>query len=250
MQGLMYCHRETTWAVVKSDTTKPSLSIFGIGFARRWHSCHLAGVGCDNTAKLTIAPDRAVAHGPKIDLQHIVTDTPSTMRALGVVMAHPSAEDVVELRPAEADEKIQTFALDGTDEGLSEGVGVRCSVRDLDDPGTFRCPDCIEAGAELGVGVSDEEARFDPLLGAPHKVDFILPGSTATFKKMPLCQRDGARLHFGTLLREGQRRPGRRIVVVKLGLGVRLGPCSPVGLLDRDVAGAFRCSSRLNQMTI
>jgi hypothetical protein len=37
-------------------------------------------------------------------------------------------------------------------------------------------------------------------------VDFILPGSTTAFKKMPLCQRDGPRLHFGTPLREGQKR--------------------------------------------
>ena len=36
------------------------------------------------------------------------------------------------------------------------------------------------------------------------KVEFILPGPTTAFNKMPLCQRDGAHLHFGTPLREGQ----------------------------------------------
>jgi hypothetical protein len=84
------------------------------------------------------------------------------MWTLGVVMAHPSAQDVVELRPAEAEEKIQTFALDSTDEGLGEGIGVWRPVRDLNNPGTFRCPDSIKAGAELGVGVPDQEAWLDP----------------------------------------------------------------------------------------
>lgn len=91
------------------------------------------------------------------------------MWARGVVMAHPGSQDVVELRPAEADEEIQTFSLDGADEGAGEGIGVRRSVRDPDDPGTFRSPDGIKAGAALGVGLSDQEARLDPLRRAPHK---------------------------------------------------------------------------------
>ena len=62
------------------------------------------------------------------------------MRALGVVMAHPSAQDVGALCAAEADEEIQTFALYGGDEGYSEGLGVGRPDRDLDDPGTFLCP--------------------------------------------------------------------------------------------------------------
>jgi hypothetical protein len=36
------------------------------------------------------------------------------------------------------------------------------------------------------------------------KVEFILPGSPAVFKKMPLCQGDVALLHFGTPLREAK----------------------------------------------
>lgn len=132
-------------------------------------SRRIAGVGCDDAAELAARTDRAVTGGAEIDLQHVVANAPPTVRALGVVMAHPGPQDVVELRPAEADEEIQTFALDGADEGLGEGIGVRCPVRDLDDPGTFRCPDDIKAGAELGVGVSDQEARLDPLLRAPHE---------------------------------------------------------------------------------
>lgn len=68
-------------------------------------------------------------------------------------------------------------------------------------------------------------------------VEFILPGSTTAFKKMPLCQRDGARLHFGTPLREGQKRRGRKMAVVKLGQGACRGLCFPVYPLDHDLAG-------------
>lgn len=91
------------------------------------------------------------------------------MRTLDIVMAHPCAQDVIELGPAEADEEIQAFALDGADEGFREGIGVRRPVRDLDDPGSFRRPDGIEAGAELGVGVADQETRRDLLVRAPHQ---------------------------------------------------------------------------------
>ena len=50
-------------------------------------------------------------------------------------------------------------------------------------------------------------------------VEFILPGSTTAFKKMPLCQRDGAHLHFGTPLREGQKRVGRMRAAIRTGQG-------------------------------
>lgn len=132
-------------------------------------SCRIAGVGGDDAAELAPAADRAVAGGAEIDLKHIVPDLPPPMRTLDIVMAHPCAQDVIELGPAEADEEIQAFALDGADEGFREGIGVRRPVRDLDDPGSFRRPDGIEAGAELGVGVADQETRRDLLVRAPHQ---------------------------------------------------------------------------------
>ena len=89
---------------------KWALSLFGI-FARPWRSRRLAGVRCDNAAKLAIAPNWAVPHGPEIDLKHVVADIPPTMRALDIVVAHPGPKDVIELGPAEADEKIEAFAL-------------------------------------------------------------------------------------------------------------------------------------------
>ena len=80
-------------------------------------------------------------------------------------------------------------------------------------------------------------------------VEFILPGSTAAFKKMPLCQRDGARLHFGTPLREGQKRLGLRIAVIKSRPELWSGLGCTTDAIKRDAVGAFRCRSRLNQMT-
>ena len=86
------------------------------------------------------------------------------MRALDIVMAHPCAQNVVELGSAEADEGIKAFTLYGADEGFCEGIRIRRPVRYLDDAGRFRCPDGIEAAAELGVSVTDQETRRDPLM--------------------------------------------------------------------------------------
>jgi len=102
-------------------------------------------------------------------VQHVVPDVPSSMWTLEIIVTHPGPQDVIELRGAKADEEIQTFALDGADERFRECIGVGRFVGDLDDPGAFRCPDGLEAGAELGVGVADQETRRDPLFGAPHQ---------------------------------------------------------------------------------
>lgn len=59
------------------------------------------------------------------------------MRTLDAVMLHPHAQDLVELRAAEADEEIPAFALEGADEGFGEGIGVLRLVQNLDDPGTL-----------------------------------------------------------------------------------------------------------------
>jgi len=54
------------------------------------------------------------------------------------------------------------------------------------------------------------------------KVEFILPGSTTTdLKKVPICQVDEACSHFGTPLREGQKR--RSWIWPSLSLGRRCG---------------------------
>lgn len=112
---------------------------------------------------------RAITGRTKINLKHIVADFSAAMRTLDIVMAHPSPQDVIELSSVKADEKIQAFALDGADKGLGECIGVRGPVRDLDDLDTFRFPDGIEHGAEFGVGISDQEARRNPLFLTPHQ---------------------------------------------------------------------------------
>ena len=84
----------------------------------------MAGVGCDNSTQLTLAADRAFPDGLKIDFQHVVPYVATTMWALGVVVAHPGPQDVIQLGTAEADEEIEAFALDRRDEGFCEGIGV------------------------------------------------------------------------------------------------------------------------------
>jgi hypothetical protein len=46
-------------------------------------------------------------------------------------------------------------------------------------------------------------------------VEIILPGSTTTIDKSPLCQCDKTCLHFGIPLREDQNRAGRKMAVRK-----------------------------------
>jgi hypothetical protein len=70
-------------------------------------------------------------------------------------------------------------------------------------------------------------------------VEFILPGSTTAFKKMPLCQRDGPRLHFGTPLREGKKRQSRRMAVIKSGPELWSGLRYPADAIKRDVPAHF-----------
>lgn len=80
------------------------------------------------------------------------------MWSLNVVVARPSPLDVIESGAAEADGEMEAFALDRADERFSKSIGVWRPARDRDDPGALRCPDGIEARAELGVGVT----RADP----------------------------------------------------------------------------------------
>ena len=57
-------------------------------------------------------------------------------------------------------------------------------------------------------------------------VEFILPDSTTAFKKMPLCQREGPRLHFGTPLKEAKKAQTRRCEH-QIGAGDMIGAAPP-----------------------
>lgn len=50
----------------------------------------LSAVRCNNATKLALALNWAITDGPKIDLKHVVADVPAAMRALDIVVAHPS----------------------------------------------------------------------------------------------------------------------------------------------------------------
>jgi len=91
-------------------------------------------------AKLASSADRAVAGGAEVDLQRC-SRCPAHDAGARCCNRAPSPQDVVELRAAEAKEEVQTFALDGRDEGLGEGIGVgrdAVPVRDLDGPDTLQ----------------------------------------------------------------------------------------------------------------
>lgn len=59
--------------------------------------CCLASIGCDDATKLPPAVYWAVTSRTKVYLKHIVSDFSAAMRTLDVIMAHPSAKDVIEL---------------------------------------------------------------------------------------------------------------------------------------------------------
>ena len=54
--------------------------------------------------------------GPEENIEDVVLDSCAPMRPLGVVVLDPSPHDVAELIAAEANEVIQAFALQRTDE--------------------------------------------------------------------------------------------------------------------------------------
>ena len=88
----------------------------------------MARIGRDDAAKLAPAVYRAITSRTKINLKYIVSDLSAPMRALDIIMTHPSAKDVIKLWLAEADEEIQTFALDDADEGFCEGMTLGSSI--------------------------------------------------------------------------------------------------------------------------
>lgn len=105
-------------------------------------------------------------------------------------MAHPSPQDVVELRPAEADEEVQAFTLYGADEGLGERIGVRRPVRDLEQP--YVAPDAL-------ADINDSMTRGWKLLEylpLPAKGEG-LKMTRARLRRLPA----GARIHASVITR-------------------------------------------------
>lgn len=60
-------------------------------------------------------PDWPIAGSLEIDIEHVVADLGSSVRALGVVMAKPGGADEGKLGATEADEEVQTLPFQSTD---------------------------------------------------------------------------------------------------------------------------------------
>lgn len=65
---------------------------------------------------------RAVTNGSENDLKHVFPDVLSAVWAFEIVVPQPGSQDEIELSPAEADKKVEAFALDGADERFRESV--------------------------------------------------------------------------------------------------------------------------------
>lgn len=59
---------------------------------------------------------------------------------------------------------IQALGADSPNESLGVGVGVRCSKWRLQNPGTLRAQDLVEACHELRVAVTNKELGVESLV--------------------------------------------------------------------------------------
>jgi hypothetical protein len=66
---------------------------------------------------------------------------------------------VLELAPAEDEQPVEAFATDAADPAFGVGVRVRCPDGCADHGDSFASKDVIEAAAELGVAIVNEEAE-------------------------------------------------------------------------------------------
>ena len=86
------------------------------------------------------------------------------MRTMAVVVPGVAAEDALEMSCVHDEEMIQALGTDRPHEPFGVGVGVRGPKRCLEDLGTFRSKDLVEAGHVLRVAVADEELGRDALV--------------------------------------------------------------------------------------
>ncbi len=78
---------------------------------------------------------------------------------MAVVVVGVGAEDVFELAAAEDEQAVEALATDAADPALGMCVRVRCLDRRADHSHSLAREDLIEAAAELGVAIVDEEAE-------------------------------------------------------------------------------------------
>ena len=81
----------------------------------------VAVVGLYDPAELLLATDAALELRSKGLVQNLIVHADTSMRTGGIVVPDPCPDDVVQLIFAEAHEIIETFVLEGADEGFDEG---------------------------------------------------------------------------------------------------------------------------------
>jgi hypothetical protein len=84
-----------------------------------------------------------------------------------VVATGIDMKDLFELAAAEDEPPVEPLATHAADPALGVGVGVRRLDRCADHDDPFTLEDLIEAAAELGVAIVDEEAQPPFVLAAP-----------------------------------------------------------------------------------
>ncbi len=132
--------------------------------------CHYSGRfsgGCsvvlvDETAEPVATMDLACRRS-RVGLRLGRPKFERAMRPLAVVVVDVDAEHAIEVAPAEDQQPVHALGMHGADEALGDRVRLRCSHRDLDDPGALATEDLVEGAAVLAVAVADQEA--DALLG-------------------------------------------------------------------------------------
>ena len=86
-----------------------------------------------------------------------------------VVIGNPRLHDMGEMAKIEAQELIETLLLEHADPRLSEGVGDRRKERCFGDLGAVGFGHRVEASAELGVVVVDNEPQIEIFLVQSHR---------------------------------------------------------------------------------
>ena len=89
-------------------------------------------VRSDDPAELSFAADDTVIPWPERFVEDVIFDSRASVRSLCIVVLDPGLDDVSELIPAEANEVVQAFPLQRTDEGLGERVRLGGAGRTLD----------------------------------------------------------------------------------------------------------------------
>ena len=79
--------------------------------------------------------------------------------ALAVVVLDVLAEDVIEVAPAENEQRVQALLAQRAHEALSVRVGVRRPERGAYHPDPLGPEDLLEGRAELRIAIVDQEAR-------------------------------------------------------------------------------------------